>query len=254
MTSTISMYEEANKTISFTKVNGVQMVIKTIPFSSTALNELAILQRLQDHPYIINLLAFAITQTGIKMYFPLISETLLDRVQKAERGLPLRLVHSIFTQIISGLSYIHRQNIVHQDLKLENVLIDEDNHIYIIDFGFSRSYKPGIQGFKHNYGSLHYAAPEIWLLKKCEGPEVDLWSLGVCLFLMLTSYFPFGGDNPREVWLSVQEGLQRTPKRIRTNSLLCELVQSLLCFSSESRATLPKVLLHPWVRNCPHSS
>ena len=212
-----------------------------------ARNELSILQRLQDHPNIVKLLHFSETETEIKMYFPSIPQTILDRVQDSKRGLPMRTVHSIFMQILSGLSYIHSNNFVHQDLKLENILIDENDHIYIIDFGFSRPYVPGVRNFLHNCGSTHYAAPEIWLQRKCEGPEVDMWSLGVSLFLMLTAYFPFGGETPRDVWSSVRRGLQWLPKHVRNDPPLHALVQSLLTFSSSRRITLPDVLRNQWV-------
>lgn len=254
MTSFNLSYDEADGKIRIKLLNNGKQVFKTIPFSNEALNKLSILQILQDHPHIIDLLNFTITQTKIKMSFPFISETLLDRVQKSERGLPLHLVHSIFTQIISGLSYIHSHNLVHQDLKLENILIDENDHIYIIDFGFSRSYKPGAHSYMHNSGSLHYAAPEIWMLKKCEGPEVDMWSLGVCFFLMLTSYFPFGGKTPNEVWLSIRKGLEWIPKYVRNNLALCVLLRSLLCFSTDLRITLTEAINNPWVQKSAHSS
>ena len=233
----------------FVKLNDLKKITKTIPFSQDALCELWILQRLQEDPHVIKLLDCTITRTKIKMTFPLISETVLDRVQKSKGGLPLPLVHSIFTQIISCLSYIHSQHLVHQDLKLETIFIDENDHIYITDFSFSRPFKPGLHSFAGSGGSLHYAAPEVWMRKNCEGPEVDMWSLGVCLYLMSTSYFPFGGKNPHEVWFFISQGLEGIPKHVRKDPALCELLHSLLCFSTDSRITLTKVVNNPWVQN-----
>ena len=82
---------------------------------------------------------------------------------------------------------------MHNDIKLENCLLDANNICKIVDFGFSTAFRPG-QRLKTFCGSPSYAAPEIISRKPYYGPPVDVWSLGVLLFGMLSGYFPFQGD------------------------------------------------------------
>jgi 5'-AMP-activated protein kinase catalytic alpha subunit len=102
-----------------------------------------------------------------------------------------------FTQIINGLEFIHRHNIVHRyilfkirDLKPENLLITNDRILKIIDFGLSNSYRTG-QLLQTPCGSPCYASPEMILGKKYSGLLIDIWSCGIILYAMVCGYLPF---------------------------------------------------------------
>ncbi|KAJ1484155.1 kinase-like domain-containing protein, partial [Baffinella frigidus] len=86
--------------------------------------------------------------------------------------------------------YCHRSGIVHRDIKLDNLLIDEHKNIKIVDFGFSVSFKEG-QLLRKACGSPSYAAPEIVSRKPYIPTAIDVWSLGVVLYAMVSGYFPF---------------------------------------------------------------
>jgi carbon catabolite-derepressing protein kinase len=106
------------------------------------------------------------------------------------------IARKFFQQLISGIQYSHRLNIVHRDLKPENLLLDHDLNIKIADFGLSREITDG--RFLHtSCGSTNYAAPEILRGSSYAGPEIDVWSAGVILYVMLLAYLPFDEQDHR---------------------------------------------------------
>ncbi|VDO84565.1 unnamed protein product [Schistosoma margrebowiei] len=103
-----------------------------------------------------------------------------------------------FRQIVSAVQYCHQKMIVHRDLKAENLLLDAELNIKIADFGFS-NYFSNSQKLDTFCGSPPYAAPELFLGRKYEGPEVDVWSLGVILYTLVSGTLPFDGKNLKQL-------------------------------------------------------
>ncbi|NWX15007.1 HUNK kinase, partial [Aegotheles bennettii] len=117
---------------------------------------------------------------------------LLDRICD-KRRLAEREVRRYTRQILSAVEHLHCQGIVHRDLKIENFLLDENNNIKIVDFGLSNTakFKGLSEELLHTQcGSPAYAAPELLAHRKY-GPKVDIWSIGVSMFAMLTGTLPF---------------------------------------------------------------
>lgn len=101
-----------------------------------------------------------------------------------------------FQQIIAGIEYSHRLKIVHRDLKPENILLDSELNIKITDFGLSSQIEDGAF-LSTSCGSPNYAAPEVIRGGQYAGPEIDVWSCGIILYVMLCGCLPF--DEPTDM-------------------------------------------------------
>uniref|UniRef100_UPI00358EFBC5 MAP/microtubule affinity-regulating kinase 3-like n=1 Tax=Myxine glutinosa TaxID=7769 RepID=UPI00358EFBC5 len=149
-----------------------------------------------------------------------------------------------FRQIVSAVQYCHRKRIVHRDLKAENLLLDGDMNIKLADFGFSNEFSPG--GKLDTFcGSPPYAAPELFQGKKYDGPEVDVWSLGVILYTLVSGSLPFDGQNLKELRERVLRGKYRIPFYMSTD---CEnLLKRLLVLNPLKRGTLEQIMCDKWM-------
>uniref|UniRef100_A0A1A8LV85 MAP/microtubule affinity-regulating kinase 3 n=2 Tax=Nothobranchius TaxID=28779 RepID=A0A1A8LV85_9TELE len=151
-----------------------------------------------------------------------------------------------FRQIVSAVQYCHQKHIVHRDLKAENLLLDADMNIKIADFGFSNEFTLG--GKLDTFcGSPPYAAPELFQGKKYDGPEVDVWSLGVILYTLVSGSLPFDGQNLKELRERVLRGKYRIPFYMSTD---CEnLLKRFLVLNPGKRGTLEQIMKDRWINS-----
>lgn len=112
----------------------------------------------------------------------------------ANGRMPEKQARRFFQQIISGIEYSHRLRIAHRDLKPENILLDGDLNVKIADFGLSNEFRDG-DFLLTSCGSPNYAAPEVIRGASYAGPEIDVWSSGVILYVMLCGRLPFEDDD-----------------------------------------------------------
>lgn len=227
--------------------------------------EIEILREL-DHPNIIKFFDFF----PEKPVYYIITEyvgggELFDRIVEKE-FYSEKDAAKVVTTVASALKYCHDRGIVHRDLKPENILLTknekgiiDDGNIKLADFGFAKSIPnvntldtTGAGGLTTSCGTPGYVAPEI-LKGKVYGKEVDLWSLGVILYILLCGYPPFLEDDggrkglfdkikkadysfePEEYWKDVSE-------------LGKELIRCLLVVDATKRLTIDQVLEHKWVK------
>ncbi|XP_073514653.1 serine/threonine-protein kinase MARK2 isoform X8 [Phyllobates terribilis] len=149
-----------------------------------------------------------------------------------------------FRQIVSAVQYCHQKFIVHRDLKAENLLLDSDMNIKIADFGFSNEFTFGNK-LDTFCGSPPYAAPELFQGKKYDGPEVDVWSLGVILYTLVSGSLPFDGQNLKELRERVLRGKYRIPFYMSTD---CEnLLKKFLILNPSKRGTLEQIMRDRWM-------
>ncbi|XP_045077800.1 serine/threonine-protein kinase MARK2 isoform X2 [Coregonus clupeaformis] len=154
-----------------------------------------------------------------------------------------------FRQIVSAVQYCHQKCIVHRDLKAENLLLDADMNIKIADFGFSNEF---VMGSKLDTfcGSPPYAAPELFQGKKYDGPEVDVWSLGVILYTLVSGSLPFDGQNLKELRERVLRGKYRIPFYMSTD---CEnLLKKFLILNPTKRGSLEQQIMKDRWMNVGH--
>ncbi|TMW87111.1 hypothetical protein EJD97_020407 [Solanum chilense] len=152
--------------------------------------------------------------------------------------------------ILGVVEACHSLGVMHRDLKPENFLFvneEEDSPLKTIDFGLSMFFKPG-QIFDDVVGSPYYVAPEV--LRKRYGPEADIWSAGVIIYILLSGVPPFWGESEEEIFDEVLHGdidfdLDPWPKISQGAK---DLVRRMLIRDPKKRLTAHEVLCHPWVQ------
>lgn len=164
-------------------------------------------------------------------------------------------VRKFIRQTVSAVHYLHQGGILHRDLKVENLLLDDDYNIKIIDFGLSNTLfvsSPDGQSTKEHLktqcGSPAYAAPEI-LGHKPYGPEVDVWSIGVNMYAMLTGKLPYTAEPFHITTLyNKMKRNEMNPIPDHLSSSCKDLIQRFLTFDREERITLEDALGHEWLQ------
>ncbi|CAO3687583.1 unnamed protein product [Rhizopus stolonifer] len=148
-------------------------------------------------------------------------------------------------QIISALDYMHRNSIVHRDLKIENILLDKEHkNIKVVDFGLSNLYCPE-RRLQTYCGSLYFAAPELLRGEPYRGPEIDVWSLGVVIYVMVTGVVPFDDLSLSGLHDKIKAAFVHFPNYM---SKSCQnLLQKILVANPRRRLILADVIKHSWI-------
>ncbi|XP_019733466.1 PAS domain-containing serine/threonine-protein kinase isoform X1 [Hippocampus comes] len=208
------------------------------PMLGLVSQEIAILTRVQHHNIVKVLEVF---ENG--SYFQMVMEKHGDGLDLFEfidmqPRLDEPLASYIFRQLVAAVFYLRSKNILHRDIKDENIIIDKCFHIRLIDFGSAATMAPG-KLFFNFCGTLEYCSPEVLQGNPYKGPELEMWSLGVLLYTLLFSENPFCG---------VAEILNAQlkppfPLSSELNSVLCGLLHP----EPTLRMTLDQLLLQPWI-------
>ena len=166
--------------------------------------------------------------------------------------LPEPEVRHYFKQIIHAVNFAHQNGWVHRDIKLDNILLANDDprdgRVVLCDWGFATTWdasKPQTR----NCGTTHSLPPEMCKGDAYVGPECDVWSLGVVLYMMAVARIPFLGDNRRSTYQCIINGVYKQPSFLSDS--LCHLISTMLETTVSSRATLNEVARHPWVMDTP---
>ncbi|XP_026094383.1 NUAK family SNF1-like kinase 1 [Carassius auratus] len=195
------------------------------------------------HPHIISIYEVFENKDKIVIVMEYASKGELYDYISERRRLTERETRHFFRQIVSAVHYCHKNGVVHRDLKLENVLLDENCNIKIADFGLSNLYHKDklLQTF---CGSPLYASPEIVNGRPYRGPEVDSWALGVLLYTLVYGSMPFdGGDHKNLIW-QISNGEYREPSQ---SSDARGLIRWMLMVNPDRRATVEDIANHWWV-------
>ena len=148
-----------------------------------------------------------------------------------------------FQQIVSAVEYCHRHKIVHRDLKPENLLLDSELNVKIADFGLSNIMTDG-NFLKTSCGSPNYAAPEVISGRLYAGPEVDVWSCGVILFVMLCGRLPFDDDFIPALFKKINAGNFTTPSFVSQGAR--QIINKMLRVNPMQRLTIQEIRQDPW--------
>lgn len=165
----------------------------------------------------------------------------------------------LFAQLVSGVDYMHSKGLIHRDLKLENLLMDKHKNIIISDFGFVNSYNRERNDLmKTSCGSPCYAAPELVLTQSpYSGRKVDIWSLGVILYAMLSGYLPFDDDTENEDGADIMRlynYICSTPLTFPeyVSPLARDLLRKIIVSDPAKRINMDEIRNHPWLS--PHAN
>uniref|UniRef100_A0AAR2LM94 non-specific serine/threonine protein kinase n=1 Tax=Pygocentrus nattereri TaxID=42514 RepID=A0AAR2LM94_PYGNA len=202
------------------------------------------IMKILNHPNIVKLFEVIETEKTLYLVMEYASGGEVFDYLVAHGRMKEKEARAKFRQIVSAVQYCHQKKIVHRDLKAENLLLDADMNIKIADFGFSNEFTEGSK-LDTFCGSPPYAAPELFQGKKYDGPEVDVWSLGVILYTLVSGSLPFDGQNLKELRERVLRGKYRIPFYMSTD---CEnLLKRLLVLNPIKRGSLEQVMKDRWM-------
>lgn len=220
-----------------------------VDFALMFRNEVSILDSL-DHPHVIKIHEFF--EDKHFLY------AIMDKCEGGElfsqiirkRRFSERDAAQLTKQMLSAISYIHSEGIIHRDVKAENFLFDKRSpnaKLILIDFGMSARVTDHEKPLKQLCGSPHYVAPE--LIRRCYSFKVDLWALGVVVFLMLYGKYPFEGADQRAI---VQAILNAQPdyncRPTPPSQLAIDFMSQLLMKDPEHRLGPEEAMQHPWIK------
>ena len=212
------------------------------------LNDVEILKKL-DHPNIIKVYEFFQDPS----YYFIVTEycsggELFERIM-AEKQFTEKKAASMMRDMLSAIVYCHDKNLVHCDLKPENVLYScshpTDSTLKIIDFGNSNFCEPGTT-LKNKLGTVYYVAPEV--LKGAYNNKCDVWSLGVILYLLLSGKPPFNGPSDQKIFEKIFKGdySMDGPEWTAISKEAKDLISKMLTYNFDDRISARDCLSHPW--------
>ncbi|XP_051533791.1 serine/threonine-protein kinase MARK2-like isoform X4 [Myxocyprinus asiaticus] len=236
-------------------LTGKEVAVKIIDktqLNSSSLQKLfreVMIMKLLNHPNIVKLFEVIETEKTLYLVMEYASGGEVFDYLVAHGRMKEKEARAKFRQIVSAVQYCHQKRIVHRDLKAENLLLDADMNIKIADFGFSNEFTLGNK-LDTFCGSPPYAAPELFQGKKYDGPEVDVWSLGVILYTLVSGSLPFDGQNLKELRERVLRGKYRIPFYMSTD---CEnLLKKFLILNPTKRGSLEQQIMKDRWMNVGH--
>eukprot|EP01101_Sappina_pedata_P007002 TRINITY_DN3609_c0_g1_i1.p1 TRINITY_DN3609_c0_g1~~TRINITY_DN3609_c0_g1_i1.p1 ORF type:complete len:367 (-),score=90.62 TRINITY_DN3609_c0_g1_i1:69-1169(-) len=203
-------------------------------------DEINVLCELRGHPHICQLLDIAVSNTHVVLFQEYYERGVYEALEEAGQ-FSEGVSRQLFRQLISAVSFMHDNGIVHRDLKLQNLMLSSDGSLKVIDMGLSCKFDM-VKQLERPCGSINYASPEILKGKKYWGPEVDIWSCGVLLFNFLTGKAPFV-DSRAAIKL---RGKYHYPAILAKGSK--KLVQKMLKLNPKKRATIEQIQESQWLQ------
>ncbi|XP_010869898.1 testis-specific serine/threonine-protein kinase 6 [Esox lucius] len=171
---------------------------------------------------------------------------LLLKIQEVN-SIPVDQAKKMFSQIVNAVNYLHQNNIVHRDMKCENVLLTRDNQVKITDFGFGR-FATGYPELCSTYcGSAAYAPPEVLLGIPYDPKKSDVWSLGVILYVMVTGCMPYDDSNVSKLPRTQRKALVYSDN-VTVEEPCRQFIAYLLQFSPSTRPTIQDVAEQTWLQ------
>jgi len=240
------------------KETGEEFAIKCINKKKVKEEEIRLLRREMkimnglDHPFVLKLYEVYENEDEFNLVMELVKgKELFDKI--VERGMySERDAAHVISQVLEAVAYLHENGIAHRDLKPENLLSTEDGEneiVKIADFGFAKNFKREGQVLMTSCGSPGYVAPEI-LTAECYDESVDLWSIGVIIYILLSGYPPFYADSAPALFKKIMEVNYDFDDSVwdDISDMAKDLIQHLLVKDPSQRFSAQQCLEHPWIR------
>ncbi|XP_068766937.1 calcium/calmodulin-dependent protein kinase kinase 2 isoform X6 [Struthio camelus] len=211
--------------------------------------EIAILKKL-DHPNVVKLvevlddpgedhlyMVFELVKQGPVMEIPTLKPLTEDKAR------------FYFQDLIKGIEYLHYQKIIHRDIKPSNLLVGEDGHVKIADFGVSNEFKGADALLTNTVGTPAFMAPETLseTRKIFSGKALDVWAMGITLYCFVFGQCPFMDERILSLHNKIKTQTLEFPDQPEVTDFLKDLITRMLDKNPESRISVPEIKLHPWV-------
>ena len=235
----------------FSKKEGGTKGVLKLPRNDLT-QEISILSKLVPHPNIVVFNGIQETKKGRGLLLEFLEGQDLFSLMEKEENLDEATARTILRQVLSALHSLHSQNIVHRDIKLENIIISPKSTVKIVDFALS-ALIPNDTSLSELSGTPSYLAPE--MIHKSLNPavegygrKVDLWACGVILYVMLSGTFPFWHEKQLRIYQLIREGnvdfSDEGWNEISEDAK--SLIRALLTLNPNLRPTASEALNHSW--------
>ncbi|GAB2285098.1 Glutamate receptor ionotropic, kainate 1 [Dionaea muscipula] len=218
--------------------------------SETAMTDVlreVLIMKMLSHPNIVNLIE--VIDDPNTDHFYMVLEYVEGKWDHEGSGPPGGLGEEIarkyLRDIVSGLMYLHSHNIVHMDIKPQNLLVSHKGTVKIADFSVSQVFEDENDELRRSPGTPVITAPECCLGLTYHGKAADTWAVGVTLYCMMMGKFPFIGETLQETYDKIVNDPLYLPDNL--DSQIKNLIEGLLCRDPKQRLTLKAVAEHPWV-------
>ncbi|CAG8572999.1 3779_t:CDS:10 [Cetraspora pellucida] len=215
--------------------------------------EVAVLKKL-NHPNVVKLFeVLDDEQDSLYMVLEMCEKgVLMDiSIQKVTTPFSDEKARHYFREMILGFEYLHEHDIVHRDIKPDNLLLSSEGVLKIVDFGVSEMFTEGNDKMKKSAGSPAFMAPELCVANRGEisGKAADIWSMGVTLYCLAFGRLPFVKDNIVDLYESIRNDGITIPEGSNPDPELVDLLHKVLEKDPEKRIIMSKLREHPWVSN-----
>ncbi|KAI4233313.1 MAG: hypothetical protein LQ349_004487 [Xanthoria aureola] len=225
--------------------NGSKVVLKSAKKDDTNLAREIHHHRQFLHPHIARLYEVIVTENLVWLVLEYCSGDELYNYLAHHGPIPPEKVQKIFTQLVGAVAYVHNLSCVHRDLKLENILLDKHENVKLCDFGFTREYEGKMSYLQTFCGTVCYSAPEMLKGEKYAGEKVDVWSLGIILYALLTGELPFDDDDELVTKHKILTADLTYPESVPADAKA--LISQLLSKRPLLRPTLADILTNPFL-------
>lgn len=237
-------YTKVKHGISTNDSTDVAIKMTDAQFSQLTIQEFQLIQHLK-HPSIVTIHECSIEGSFSYLIMDKLENDLFDWIEKYENGIPEELMKKVAFEVASALDYAHNKDVVHLDLKPENIMFGNELRAIVIDWGFGANVADN-RKLNTFVGSLHYCAPEILLGIPFDGKKADAWSFGVLLFVSLTGMFPWPGNTNIGIRQSILTmHYEWTDKELSEE--VKDLIRKLIVLRPKNRLSFQEILKHAWL-------